>query len=374
MTLRVTWRQALAWRMERQLVEPIGDQPGVEVVRRLAGVQAQVASSAQLAVRLRQHDAPPTELAEALSDGRLVKTWAMRGTLHLLPADEAGRYLSLIAAGRSWESPAWLRYFGMTAAQMEDLRNVVREILDGRALTRAEVTAEIVRRPGYEESRAHLESGWGTLFKPLAWQGDIVFGPTDRSRPTFALPEQVSPHWRPPPPPDEAAPLVISAYLAAYGPATPNHVRSWLARGRVSVKQLRQWFAAAEPALARVEVDGDEMFVRSEDVDELAAAKATSTLRLLGGFDQWVLGPGTDDEHVLSSKRRSAVSRTAGWIAPVVIVGGVVSGTWALDGERVPVDWFAESGAVPTVPLASEVDRLSAIVGRPLTADVRVVS
>src|SRR3954471_7058044 len=143
MTLRVTWPQALAWRMERHLLEPLGSLSVVDVVRRLCGVQAQVASAADLAVRLRQQTPNRNGVANALASGELVKTWGMRGTLHLLPADEAGRYLSLLAAGRSWESPAWQRYFGLSAAQIEGLRDVVKEILDGKVLTREEVNAQI---------------------------------------------------------------------------------------------------------------------------------------------------------------------------------------------------------------------------------------
>src|SRR3990170_4062310 len=104
---KVSWRQALAWRMERQLLEPIGRRPVADVVRRLCGVQAQVASSAELAVRLRRQSSRPGEVARALADGRLIKTWAMRGTLHLLAPEDAGALLSLMASGRSWELPSW---------------------------------------------------------------------------------------------------------------------------------------------------------------------------------------------------------------------------------------------------------------------------
>ena len=107
MTLRVTWPQALTWRMRRQMLDPIGPVPVDEVVRRLGAVQAQVASSAELAVRLRRRGSRRGEVARALSDGRLVKTWAMRGTLHLLTPQEGGAFLSLMAAGRSWERPSW---------------------------------------------------------------------------------------------------------------------------------------------------------------------------------------------------------------------------------------------------------------------------
>ena len=93
MAVKITWQQALAWRMKRQLLDPVGTLSVAEVVRRLCGVQAQVASSAELAVRVRREKSRPGEVSRALSDGRLIKTWAMRGALHLLTPEEGGAYL-----------------------------------------------------------------------------------------------------------------------------------------------------------------------------------------------------------------------------------------------------------------------------------------
>jgi len=87
-----------------------------------------------------------------------------------------------------------------------------------------------------------------------------------------------------------------------------------------------------------------------------------------------VLGPGTEDTHIIPAGRRSAVSRTAGWIAPVVIVGGVVRGTWTLDADRVAIEWFKESGKPPASALGKEVDRLSRLGGRPLSLEVSLAS
>src|SRR2546426_413216 len=105
-TPKVTWRQALAWRMRRHYLDPVSDQSVAGVVRRLCGVQAQVASVAELCVRVRRKTSKSGDVARALSEGRIIKTWAMRGTLHLLTPESAGIFLSLIAAGRSWERPA----------------------------------------------------------------------------------------------------------------------------------------------------------------------------------------------------------------------------------------------------------------------------
>lgn len=56
MAVRIGWRQELAWRMHRQLLDPVRKEPVEAIVSRLCGVQAQVASSAELAVRVRMAD------------------------------------------------------------------------------------------------------------------------------------------------------------------------------------------------------------------------------------------------------------------------------------------------------------------------------
>jgi len=82
------------------------------------------------------------------------------------------------------------------------------------------------------------------------------------------------------------------------------------------------------------------------------------------------MGPGTGDGHVVPAARRAAVSKQSGWISPVVVVGGTVRGTWELDGDRLRVAWFEESGKVPRTRLEEEVARLSAILDRDLRATI----
>ena len=115
-----------------------------------------------------------------------------------------------------------------------------------------------------------------------------------------------------------------------------------------------------------MDVAGDRAFVLTEDLDELAATRPSSAVRLLPGFDQYVLGPGTGDARVVPSAHRAEVSKQSGWIAPVVVKGGAVCGTWQLDKDKVRVAWFAESGRLPRSALRAEVARLSGILGRDL--------
>ncbi|MGH9167202.1 MAG: hypothetical protein ACRD02_05105, partial [Acidimicrobiia bacterium] len=63
-------------------------------------------------------------------------------------------------------------------------------------------------------------------------------------------------------------------------------------------------------------------------------------------------------------------SKQSGWISPVVVAGGVVCGTWELDGDRVRVAWFKEAGRLPRNALEAEVARLSSILDRGLRAAI----
>ena len=370
-TLKVSWPQALAWRMDRHLLAAIRSPSIEDVVNRLCGVQSQVPSSAELAIRVRQSKSKAGDVGHALSEGRLIKTWAMRATLHLLTPENAGAYLSLLASTKWWERPVWEKYFGLTPSHIEEMRGIFREVVGDGALTREEVIAGITQRPRFEHLGEHMRSGWGTVFKPLAWQGDLVFGPNKGTRPTFMVPEAASKRWKGLPDVNDAWAPVVLNYLSAYGPAGPAQFSAWLSRGAIPRGKLTTWFADLGE-LTPVEVEGEELFIRAEDADGLAASKPLKQVRLVGGFDQWVLGPGTDDGHVTPAARRRAVSKQSGWIAPAVLVGGVVNGTWSLDGGQVCISWFAEAGKVPTKGLDAEVDRLSKVIGNGLVADIEI--
>jgi hypothetical protein len=160
---------------------------------------------------------------------------------------------------------------------------------------------------------------------------------------------------------DTAAPLVIERYLGAYGPATPASFDDWLLRGATRKSVLSGWFAdmAAAGRLVPVSVEGERLYARSEDVDEMAATPPDVSVRLLPAFDQYVLGPGTKDTHVLAAARRSAVSRAAGWISPVVVRAGRVIGTWEVADGAVRVAVFAEESPVDETAVRAEAGHLN---------------
>src|SRR6266545_3448019 len=300
--MSLSWSRALAWRMRQQLLDPVGTESVAGVVRRLGAVPAQHDAAAELAVRARRKRSRSGEVARALAEGRIIKTFAFRGATHLLTPEDGGAYLALRAASRMWELPSWLSFCPPR---------------DGRA----------------------------------------TFQRLDRN-----------PRWAGVPDLDEAGMRAVEAYFRAYGPATPDHVRYWLGEGLgAGRKRIQSWLGGFGDRLAAVDIDGESAYVLREDLEELAATPATTAVRLLPGYDQWVLGPGTADAHVVPPARRTLVSRQAN----IVIVGGVVSGTWSLTDDQVVAAWFAEAGPPAREALAEEVARLATILDRPLQATVQ---
>ncbi|MFE1591209.1 DNA glycosylase AlkZ-like family protein [Nocardia sp. NPDC058705] len=353
-----------AWRLGRQFVAAPTVGSVEDIAGRLVGVQAQVAAAAETAVAVRSRECRPAGVSAALVRGTLVKTWAMRGTLHAMVPEQAASALSLIGSARTWEKPSWQKTFGATPEQVGALVEVVSGVLAGQVLTRDELVEAVLAEPGFAHLGEQLRSGWGVVLKPLAWQGALCHGPPRGSKVTFTAPADLMPGWQGIPDPDIAAPLLISAYLGAYGPATPVAFDTWLSRGSVRKPVLRGWFAAMGDALTEVDVEGRVGWMPSELVDDLAAATLDGGLHLLGPFDQYVLGPGTADTVLLPAEHRSKVSRTAGWISPLVLVDGRIAGTWEQVGDEVVVSMF-DGRSVPKRALAAAVKRLAESVGSP---------
>lgn len=365
----ITWSQALAWRMQRHLLEPVGSESIADVVRRVGAVLATDEGSAELAVWARRGGFRSGELGRAFTDGEVIKAFAFRGAMHYLSPEDGGAYLALRAAGRQWELPSWQKYYELGAADWPAFRESVREALEEGPLTIAELGAVVTRKPAYRHLRPVFADGAGTLIKPLTWQGDMSFGPPRDGQPTFQRLADI-PRWAGVWDLDEAGRYAIMSYFRNYGPATRDHIHYWLGEGlSAGRKRLQGWLAQVQGELVAVDVDGDTAYVVSEDVDALMTARPTEAVRFLPGHDQWVMGPGTKDEHVVPPAHRTPVTRKAN----LVIAGGVVSGTWSRKGDEVEVAWFEGNGAPPRTALEEQVDELATMTGQPLRPTLQVV-
>lgn len=359
----VTWAQALSWRMERQLLDPVGSESVAGVVRRLGAVLSMDESLAELAVRTRRATSSPGELAAALARGDVVKAFAFRGSMHYLSPEEGGIYLALRSAGRQWELPSWVEYYHLTPSDWPDFRATVRAALSDGPLTFVELGRALTRHRAYRHLKPVFDEGAVTLIKPLTWQGDMSFGPPRDGQHTFQRLDN-NPRWRGIPDLDVAGPQAVLAYFGTYGPATLDQLHYWLGDGlSAGRRRIEGWFSGLGDRLVAVDVEGTAAYVVREDVAALQASRPSEAVRFLPGHDQWVMGPGTKDVHVTPSFRRDLMTRKAN----PVIVGGVVCGTWTRKGDELTVTWLDERRR-PDEAIERETTRLADL----LVTDLRL--
>ena len=258
------WDQVIAWRAARHhLVERAPAKAMLEVVADVAGLHAQVMSSAELTLSSRVDDLGPEAVRHALWEERsLVKTWAMRGTLHLLPAAELPMWQAALSTRRLWESGAWQRGFGVTLAELERLNDAVAQALDGQLLTREELAARVGELTGSPTLGGKLRESWGALLKPAAALGLLCFAPSKGQQVRFTSPGTWLGGWAARDP-EEAMDEVTRRFLAASGPVTREDFARWWgipspARGRRLLERLGD-------EVARVEVDGTAAYALAAD-------------------------------------------------------------------------------------------------------------
>ena len=326
----MTWPQALAWRLRRQLLDARDAGSVAEVVGRLGAVPAWPELSAELAVSARRDGSEAGDVARALESGEVVKAYTFRGATHLMTPEAAAAYLALRATNRQWELPSWQETYGLGPSDWPAFREAVREALGEVPLTREDLGAAIGGRRRFRQAATALTDGSDTLLKPLMWQGDICFGPEVGGKATLQRLDAIA-GWAGLPDVDDAGRYAVEAYLRTYGPAAPDRLLYWLGEGlSAGRKAIRRWLDELGDRLATVDVEGEELLVLREDLEELVASTPITVVRLLPGQDQWVMGPGTADARVVPPERRTVVSRGA----HLVVAGGVVSGTWSIKENR----------------------------------------
>lgn len=335
----------------------------LQVAHDLLGIHAQVMSCAELALATRVRGLTRADVGAALwSERTLVKTWGMRGTLHLFDA----RDWPLLSAAMRLRSrhldEAWLKAFDVTAKEMTAIIAAVPEALDGRALTRAELGEELIRITKATRQRDQLRSGWGSFLKPVAYQGLLCFGPSEGRNVTFVRPDQWLAGWTEHDP-HEALAEVLRRYLTTYGPAQREDFARWWGSASKVAREARELLG---DEIEDIEVGGVPAWMLAEHAGGLRAGRALKTVRLVGGFDPYVVAAPLIERTRLGDDLR-LVSRTAGWISAALLIGGAIGGVWSYERKAgcfaVTVEPFVGIDETAATAISREVARFAGLFG-----------
>jgi hypothetical protein len=360
---RLSWAQVMAWRLRRhQLDERAPAKAMLEVTARIAGLHAQVMSSAELTLWARLDGLERDAVQRALWEERtLVKTWAMRGTLHLLPAAELPLWQAARSTTRLWEKGVWLRAFGVTQKELTRLLDAVGEALRDRMLTREELAAEVAKLTGSAKLGDKLRESWGALLKPAAALGRLCFAPSDGQQVRFTRPDTWLGGWSEHDP-DEALLEALRRFLAASGPVTREDVTRWW--GVPSAAQVQKRIERLGEEVTVVDVDGTRAYLLAADAPGVAGAAPSRSVRLLPAFDQFVVTATRQADHLTPGPFKQKIYRPQGWLSPVLLVGGRMDGIWRQEakGRRllVTIEPFTKLAAWARRAAEGEAERLAA--------------
>ncbi|MDQ6713551.1 MAG: winged helix DNA-binding domain-containing protein [Candidatus Dormibacteraeota bacterium] len=294
------------------------------ILREVCGLQAQVWSAATLGMRARSAGLEAGKVDQALNQDRsIVRTWLMRGTLHVVAAEDVRWLLDLLG-------PVFARAGATRHAQLgldDDLKargvTTIRKVLaEAGPLTRYALVDRLRSRHMVLDPKTQAPIH---LIALAALQGILCLGPgRDDGASTYVLLDDWVPRT-PMPSRETALAELARRYFAAYGPATIDDLSAW---SGLAMIEARSAVSGARAGLTEVMIQGRPGFVRKQRL-RLRAAVLETDVRLLPAFDTYLLGYRRRDLAVpLPLQRR--LQRGGGWLHPAVVVSGRAMAAWSL--------------------------------------------
>ena len=290
----------------------------------MCGLQAQLLSAAWLGFRARSRGIRMTDLDRALNQQRsIVRSWLMRGTLHVVAAEDLRWLLELLG-------PVFVRagatrhgQLGLSdAVKSKGLPTIRRILSDAGPLTRYELVDHLRSR---DVKLDHKTQAPIHLIGLAALHGILCLGPDrDNGESTYVLLDD----WVQPTPVrsrESALAKLARRYFAAYGPATIQDLAAW---SGIPMAEARSAVTGASARLTEITIHGQPAFLL-KDRGNRARMPATQQVRLLPAFDTYLLGYRRRDLAVPPALQRR-LQRGGGWLHPAVIVNGRAVGAWSL--------------------------------------------
>jgi hypothetical protein len=290
-----------------------------DVVRFATCTQAQDFPAAQSAVALRCHERSVAAVTRALDGGEVVRSWPMRGTLHLV-APEDLRWMLAIGPPRVEPSAAKRRAdLGIDDQTLGRARDATVAVLEGGRRIARQRLMGVWREAGIDidgQRGAHL-------FGALAVEGLICLGPMGGRRQDVVLVDD----WVEPAPErdrDEVVQEWAVRYFRSHGPATERDFAWWTG---LTLTEVRRAVGAVRDGLERLEVDGVEHLMDPATPARLdGCRRAARGVLLLPAFDELVVGYQQRSAVIPPEHARKVVA--GGMFLPPVIAAGTAVGTW----------------------------------------------
>lgn len=301
--------------------------PGpVDVVRSLTALQGQDFPGALWSIGLRSPGSSRADVVAAFNDGSLVRSWPMRGTLHVSAAEDLGWILALTAE-RMYKSLATRhRQLEITTPDVDQVRELALALLEttGGKVTREQLLGAFeLAGQGTKAQR-----GYHFLFL-LCLEGTLVQGPIIETGSGNGQYFVSTRQWISKPRilgRDQALAELALRYFRSHGPATIKDFQWW---SKLTLKDIRAGLDQVKDQLDTLQCNGSTYWLAPETAELLAGrVGGARTALLLPGFDEYLLGY-TDRSAALAPHHAPlTVPGNNGMFKATIVVGGQVVGTW----------------------------------------------
>lgn len=325
----------------------------------MLALQGQDLAGAKWSVGVRVAGATEAMVDAAFDAGDIVRSWPMRGTLHVVAAEDLGWLLALTSARMLASAASRRSALGITDRDVERAREIVVSELSGRRTLARRALLQALDAGGVATTG---QRGYHLLWY-LAQTGTLVLGASHATGQAFALLEEWVPYARPLER-DEALGELVLRYVRSHGPVTVSDIARWVG---LTITDIRRGLVVAGGHLTSVAVDGTDYHVAPELLDlDLHESRG---LQLLPGFDEYLLGYGDRSASLPAEHADLVVPGGNGMFRPTIVVDGEVVGTWSRtirSGDvAIATRLFPGVQPVPVEAIAAAAERFGAFVGRP---------
>jgi hypothetical protein len=303
-------------------------QTASDIVTWFGAMQAQDLASAMWSLGVRLPGSTEADMLAALAHGDILRTWPMRGTIHLVPSVDAAWMIDLMA-GRALSAATRRRtQLGLTLEDVDlAISALTGALTGGRLLTRAEALS-VINDAGITTDG---QRGYHLLWH-AAQLGVICIGPQIDGTQTFVLLAD----WAPRPrrlAGREAAAELAYRYFRSHGPTTIQDFAGWTGLG---LAVSRQAVDDNDGRLAPALMGASTVWRAGDATDAAVTGSAPRRARVLPGFDEFMLGYKDRSLHVPEGRFDYIVPGGNGVFRATIVSDGVVQGTW---GRALNTSW-----------------------------------
>lgn len=330
------------------------------IVEWFGAMQAQELPSVLWSLGARIPGSTEADIAAALEGREALRTWPMRGTIHLVPSRDARWMLEVLGARPLAQAANRRANLGLEESTANRGVEVLGSALAGGQRRTRAACLDALATAGIETS--------GQIGYHLLWfasqRGVTCITPNVDGEQTFALLDDwvPNPHT---PSREEALATIALRFFQSHGPASRADFVRWT---RLTVADAKAGIAGAASALVEVETTLGTMLASSSALDDQPARVELGPPSVLPGYDEYMLGY-VDRSFAVDGDRLAALVPGGNGVFQATLVNnGRVVGTWKRSNSATTCSiqaWtWDRGGTTERTGFDAAFERYGAFIGR----------